>query len=188
MRRDGEKPSKRMRIKEKRLEKDTMWGQRPLTEEEEGIVRWLHDDGVGKRNVPEKEERQRKLEPWTWVRLEAREVVIEIARSVERKMLDEKTAMEKEREEEIRLVEMMIDMENEKKIGEETKEEKIPDKKKQEVVKVTTKKPQDLKKTKQLDIRTVMTEMDRERRRLERIEKGKKKRDELLCELERRKE
>ena len=126
------------------------------------------------------------LEPWTWLRLEAREAVMEIARRVERKKMDEKTAMEKDREEEARLVEIMIDMENEKKIEEVTKEEKIPDKKTKEV-KVTTKKPQDLKKTKQQDIRTVMTEMDRKRRRLERIEKGKKKRDELLCELERRK-
>ena len=32
----GERPSKRVRMKRQRQEKDTMWGQSPLTEEEEG--------------------------------------------------------------------------------------------------------------------------------------------------------
>ena len=72
-------------------------GPKTPDRKEEGIVRWLHDDEVGQRNVPGKVENQRKLEPCTWLRLEARAVIIEIARSVVGKKLDEKAAIEKER-------------------------------------------------------------------------------------------
>ena len=47
---------------------------------------------TGKRNVPRKEDKQRKLEPWTWLRLEARQVVVDIANSVERMKLVEEAA------------------------------------------------------------------------------------------------
>ena len=47
------------------------------------------------------------------MRLEARQVVVDIANSVERMKLEEESARKNEKEEEARLVAMMVDLENE---------------------------------------------------------------------------
>ena len=98
---EGEKPTKRMRIRERRQAKDLMWGQLSLTEEENGILKWLHEDNQEVDKDQGKNNKQKKLEPWTWLRFEARMVVIEIARKIE----------ETEREEEILLLEVVLEAE-----------------------------------------------------------------------------
>ena len=80
-----ERPGKRRKTKGWRKEEDYSWGQKELTVVEEGIVKWLQETGSNNREEDkEKVMKQGKLEPWTWLRIESREVIIEIARRIEK--------------------------------------------------------------------------------------------------------
>ena len=63
-----------------------------MSKETEGIKTWLtNKEGLmDKELVPMK---QKKIEPWTWLRLESRNVVIEIANKIEEEAIKSQVEM-----------------------------------------------------------------------------------------------
>ena len=77
----GEDPEKLVRPS-KRLKKtiDDSWGLEELPEDQESARRWSTSTGA---DVPTGESKQGVLKNWTWLELEARVVVREIADKIE---------------------------------------------------------------------------------------------------------
>ena len=74
---EHERPGKRRR----KREMDLIWGNE---EGNEVIVEWLHDMGDLKEAEHTVERtKQTKLKPWTWQKIEARKVILEIVRELE---------------------------------------------------------------------------------------------------------
>ena len=75
-----ERPGKKRR----KREMDIIWGNEEEMRLNEGIVEWLHDreDWRGVEDT-EAKRKQTKLKPWTWQRIEARKVILEIVRRAE---------------------------------------------------------------------------------------------------------
>ena len=82
-----DRPGKRRKVRDRIRETDVMWGQKELSEVENEVVKWLHEEKQEDQVQDEKRclrSRQQKLTPWTWLRLEAWSVVVDLARTVER--------------------------------------------------------------------------------------------------------
>ena len=76
------RPSKRT----KRTMEET-WGLEDRTEEQENLRRWLLSPGAG---VTTGEKRQTTLRRWTWLEVEARRIILELADCIEKKYFREK--------------------------------------------------------------------------------------------------
>ena len=87
-----DRPGKRRKVRDRIRETDVMWGQKELSEVENEVVKWLHEEKQEDQVQDEKRclrSRQQMLTTWTWLRLEAWSVVVDLARTVEKKNMDE---------------------------------------------------------------------------------------------------
>ena len=78
--------AKRKKRKDRREEEEIDWGLNDLVEENGDIRNWLRDTARTKMETVEieTEKRQTRLKTWNWLELEAREIVVELARTIER--------------------------------------------------------------------------------------------------------
>ena len=83
---------------------DTMWGQGEQSEEQRRRSEWLSEPIDGQQTTGTA--KQTVLKTWTWLELEARKVLVEIASSIERSTIQRT-------EEEIREQKRLEDLENE---------------------------------------------------------------------------
>ena len=95
-----ERPGKRRKLRERIKDVDVMWGQTQIVESEEsnGILKWLYEVPEEPVSDASKKEtmKQKKLEPWTWVRIAAWDTLIEIARNIEKDKVKEEQEAEKQ--------------------------------------------------------------------------------------------
>ena len=77
------RPGKRRKVRDRIRETDVLWGQVELSTEEQGVVKWLYEEKPVVQAQEGHKSKQLKLAPWTWLRLEAWNVVVDLARSVE---------------------------------------------------------------------------------------------------------
>ena len=104
---ENEEPLKKRRKKRGEWRKYIThnWGLEPVSEEHNGIVRWLYEEDNSKKRQPDegsKDKRtQPRIEPWSWLRLESWNLVIELARKIEEDHVKMDSKIEKESIEEI---------------------------------------------------------------------------------------
>ena len=85
------RPTKRKRVRDRIKDTDVMWGLEPTSEEGNGVIEWLYGDmnsSHGEQHT--KQSKQQKLEPWSWLKLEAWRMVVEMARNIEKVKEQEK--------------------------------------------------------------------------------------------------
>ena len=154
-----ERPGKRRKLRERIKDVDVMWGQTQIVESEEsnGILKWLYevpDEPVSDASKKETM-RQKKLEPWTWVRIAAWDTLIEIARNIEKDKVTEEQEAEKQVArigEEFKERKTLI---GEERLGKTAEEVSSPQTAAKKPLK-KKKKPQDLKKSTSQDIRNMI--------------------------------
>jgi hypothetical protein len=90
--------AKRKKRKDRREEEEIDWGLNDLVEENGDIRNWLRDTARTKMETVEieTEKRQTRLKTWNWLELEAREIVVELARTIERQAEERRESLVEE--------------------------------------------------------------------------------------------
>ena len=152
---------------------DTMWGQGDQSEEQTRRSEWLIEPvsvqltrGTTKQTV---------LKTWTWLELEARKVLVELADRVEKSSLERK---DEERREQERLEDLETEM---------YEQQQHPHHSEEQGVEVGDRQASPVK-SKEQDIRTLIARQNtiriKEQARQERVEIGLKKKAALLAKLQ----
>ena len=155
------------RPRKKRKVIDTKWGQDAQPEDQIEKFKWLQE-GIDKSDG-KREMRQATLQPWSWLKIEARKVLIEIADGIEKRGKEQEA--EEKREQCIQEhLELEIQLEQARHGVVEVEKS------------VTVLKPREQ------DIRVMMTKQreanEKEQEKLIRVEIGRQKREDLLARLQ----
>ena len=106
--------AKRRKRKDRREEEQVDWGLKDLVEENGDIRKWLRDTT---RIEEDTEKRQTRLKTWNWLELEAKEVVMELARRTERQAEEKRKALEE--------IKRQADRERQEESAENMRKEKV---------------------------------------------------------------